>query len=221
MNNHANITIKGIKNGILVELDTAESWSSLTQDLLEQLDAKSSFFTGANITLELGERAVERDALTALKADLETRGLTIWSIMTQSAATIEAAHALDLKTNVANTVPEASNGEPEGQLSVVVKRTLRSGQQVSSAGNVIIIGDVNPGAEVVAVGDIIVWGRLRGTVHAGSEGDSEAMICALDMSPTQLRIANHIVTSPDDPRRKPQPEIALVRDNQIIVESWR
>ncbi|MEO0565402.1 MAG: septum site-determining protein MinC, partial [Chloroflexota bacterium] len=63
--------------------------------------------------------------------------------------------------------------------------------------------------------------RLRGVVHAGSEGDETARVCALDMSPTQLRIAGYIVTSPDDNRSQPQPEVAFIRDNSIVVESWR
>jgi septum site-determining protein MinC len=213
------VIIKGIKNGILVEL---------TEELASQIDAKQSFFAGANVTVNVGARPVPKYELTSLKALLDKRGLTIWSIMSDSETTIEAAHALDLKTNVANTVPTrpdahapAPEQEESGEISVVVRRTLRSGQQVRSPGHAIVIGDVNPGAEVIAAGNVIVWGRLRGIVHAGFEGDESAVVCALDMSPTQLRIAGHIVTSPDDVKRQPQPEVAHVRDQQIIVETWR
>jgi septum site-determining protein MinC len=103
----------------------------------------------------------------------------------------------------------------------MIKHTLRSGRIVYSDGHVVVFGDVNPGAEIVAAGDVIVWGRLRGTVHAGSNGDEHAVVCALDMTPTQLRIAGHIVISPPDKRRKPKPEVALVRDSQIVVEAWQ
>jgi septum site-determining protein MinC len=58
-------------------------------------------------------------------------------------------------------------------------------------------------------------------VHAGVMGDENAVVCALDMTPTQLRIAGRIVISPPDKRRKPKPEVALVRDGQIVVESWQ
>ncbi|MEM6282464.1 MAG: septum site-determining protein MinC, partial [Chloroflexota bacterium] len=136
------------------------------------------------------------------------------------------AHTLDLKTNVANNVPQQPETRKDeditsDQFGVVVRRTLRSGQRVQTDGHAVIIGDVNPGAQVIAGGDVIVWGRLRGTVHAGAQGDENTVVCALDMSPTQLRIAEKIVTSPDAPRRQPQPETALIRDGQIIVESWR
>lgn len=221
-----NVVIKGIKNGILVELDPAEEWLRLTEELAKQIDAKKDFFAGAKVTVNVGERPVPKYELTSLKALLDKRGLTIWSVMSDSETTIESAHALDLKTNVANTVPkrqEAAPTEPDepAEVSIVIRRTLRSGQQVHSEGHAIIIGDVNPGAEILAVGNVIVWGRLRGIVHAGLEGDEQAIVCALDMSPTQLRIAGYIVTSPDDIRRQPQPEIAHIRNQQIIVETWR
>ena len=82
-----------------------------------------------------------------------------------------------------------------------------------------VYGDINPGAEVVATGDVVVWGRLRGNVHAGSKGDESSVVCALDMAPMQLRIANLVVTSPADNGDRPQPEVALVRDGNILVES--
>jgi septum site-determining protein MinC len=229
----ANVTIKGIKNGILVELNPTEAWLDVTGELARQIDDRSSFFTGSNITVDLGTRPVPRHELTSLKALLERRGLAIWSIMSESETTIDAAHALDLKTNVANTVPQPKKAvaapdslqipdEEHGVGGTLVKRTLRSGQFVRSDSHVVIVGDVNPGAKIVAGGDIVVWGRLRGVVHAGAEGDEHALVCALDMSPTQLRIAGYIVTSPDDSKRpQPLPEVASIRDGQIVVEAWR
>lgn len=222
-----NVIIKGIKNGILVELSPTEQWLRVTGELAKQIDAQNSFFTGSNITIDLGERPVPKHELTSLTALLERRGLTIWSIMSSSETTIEAAHTLDLKTNVANTVPVQRERETIPSVDndwipgALIKRTMRSGQFIKSEGHVVIIGDVNPGAQIIAKGDVIIWGRLRGTVHAGADGDETVVVCALDMSPTQLRIAGHIVTSPDDPQRRTQPEIALIRNNQIFVEPWR
>jgi septum site-determining protein MinC len=80
---------------------------------------------------------------------------------------------------------------------------------------------VNPGAEIIADGDVIIWGRLRGNVHAGAGGDETAFVCALDMTPTQLRIAGFISISPQDKKHKAKPEIALIRNDHIIVEAWR
>lgn len=109
--------------------------------------------------------------------------------------------------------------------------TLRSGQVFRHAGHVMVMGDVNPGAQVVSGGDIYVWGRLRGIVHAGAMGDESAMIAALDFEPVQVRIAAQIAMSPrgnaSDPgrwfwNRQPsgKPEIARVLKGRIVVDHW-
>ncbi len=103
---------------------------------------------------------------------------------------------------------------------MLVQRTLRSGHSIRHPGHVIVLGDVNPGAEVIAGGNIVVWGHLRGVVHAGAAGDEAAMVCALDLSPTQLRIAGQIAVSPSR-RGRPKPEIARIRKGQIIAEDWQ
>ncbi|MEM6284202.1 MAG: hypothetical protein AAF787_18570, partial [Chloroflexota bacterium] len=96
MSENSGITIKGIKNGILVEMDTVEEWLTLTQRLGAELDSKSSFYKGAQVTMNFGDRPVPRHQLTSIKALLEKRGMSIWSVVSDSATTIEAAHTLDL-----------------------------------------------------------------------------------------------------------------------------
>jgi len=103
----------------------------------------------------------------------------------------------------------------------LLRETLRSGRSVYHEGHIVVMGDVNPGAQVVAGGHVVVWGRLRGMVHAGAHGDESAVICALELSPTQLRIAEQIAVPPDDGRRRqPLPEQAAIRDGQIVAEAW-
>ena len=92
-----------------------------------------------------------------------------------------------------NTLSGTGQGTPidhEGMVdknTILVQRTLRSGQSIRYGGNVVIIGDVNPGAEVTATGNIMVMGALRGVVHAGAGGDEKAVIMAFRLEPTQLR----------------------------------
>ncbi len=94
--------------------------------------------------------------------------------------------------------------------------TLRGGQALHNLGNLVVIGDVNPGAELVASGDIVVFGALRGVAHAGAQGDRGARVVALDLSPTQLRIATLIATG--DAGGKPRgPEHASIADERIVV----
>ena len=222
------VAIKGIPEGLLVSLSPTEEWLNVTGELANKIDQKGNFFAGAKLTIELGERPVPKHELSSLKALVERRGLSIAMIMSDSRTTIEAAQALDLRADAAtqDTMPEELqetlpiSSEEIGTEGVLIRRTLRSGRTIHSRGHVIVMGDVNPGSEIIADGDVFVWGRLRGKVHAGFSGDEDAVVCALDMSPTQLRIAAYITTSPPGKRRKPQPEIACIRDNQIIVEAW-
>ena len=218
------VAIKGVNDGLLVSLSPTEEWLIVTGDLAARIDAKSSFYAGAYVTVDVGERPVSKHDLGGLKALLERRGLVLTVVVSDSPTTIEAANALDLRTGASSDEPnEALPISPEetGIMGVMVRRTLRSGRTVHSQGHVVVYGDVNPGAEIVAVGDVIIWGTLRGTVHAGADGDEDAVVCALDMTPTQLRIAGHITTSPQDKRQNPLPEVAFIQDNQIIVKAWK
>jgi len=219
------VTIKGVQDGLLITLSPTEEWLIITRELAERIDEQASFFAGAEITIDLGERPVPKHELSGLKALIERRNLSLNVIVSDSATTIEAANALDLRTNSNSTSEEVQealpiNPEVEGTDGVLIRHTMRSGRTIHSHGHIVILGDVNPGAEIVADGDIIIWGKLRGNVHAGANGDEDAIVCALDMTPTQLRIAGYITTSPPGKRRNPKPEIAYIRDDQIIVEAW-
>ena len=109
----------------------------------------------------------------------------------------------------------------DADLGVLIRRTLRSGQVVQYPGHVVVIGDVNPGAEIIAGGDVVVWGKLRGIVHAGATGDDEAVVCALSLAPLQLRIGNHIARAPEGREDVPErPEMASVQDGEIVAEPW-
>jgi len=96
--------------------------------------------------------------------------------------------------------------------------TLRGGQVLHHTGNIVVVGDVNPGAELIATGDILVFGRLGGIAHAGAQGDDNARIFALELAPTQLRIATSIAADTEPKRRSaPLPEAAVARDGRIVV----
>ena len=108
--------------------------------------------------------------------------------------------------------------------TLYLTQTLRSGQTVSYEGNIFIIGDVHPGSEVIATGDVTVWGILGGIVHAGSEGNTDAKVRALKLNPIQLRIAN-LYSRRNDTINVPYvqrtneftPEEARIDKNQIVI----
>lgn len=118
-----------------------------------------------------------------------------------------------------NKWPSALANKP----TVLYEKSLRSGQNINFDGNVVILGDVNPGAEVVAGGHILVMGALRGLVHAGALGDEDATVTALYFAPTQLRIASHITRPPDGdmPEGAKPPECARIKNDTVVIEEYQ
>ena len=96
--------------------------------------------------------------------------------------------------------------------------TVRSGDRISSNGNLCIIGDVNPGAIVSAKNNIYVWGKLLGIAFAGNTGNNNASIASLYLKPLQLRIADVIAIGPKDKPQNYYPEIALIDNRTIIIK---
>jgi len=151
--------------------------------------------------------------------------MQICGIRATTPETAEADAALGIPTETevdsAFRPPPDLHSDQRAERALFIKRTIRSGQIVQHLGPITIIGDVSPGAEVVASGDIMIWGKLRGTVHAGAKGDDGATVYALLLAPTQLRIGNHIARSPEGEQRDLTiPEIARVDEKGIIVEPW-
>ncbi len=124
------------------------------------------------------------------------------------AATVSAAAGV--------AIPLQPRPVPAGVATLYHRGTLRGGQALHNLGNLVVVGDVNPGAELVASGDIVVFGALRGVAHAGAQGDRNARVIALELAPTQLRIATAIATSGTD-RAKRGPEHASIVGDRIVV----
>jgi septum site-determining protein MinC len=100
----------------------------------------------------------------------------------------------------------------------IINRNIRSGQLVEHGGDVLIIGDVNPGAEIRAAGNIIVMGALKGIAWAGYPGNKDAVVVALKMQPQQLRIGNIIATTDGEVLKGDKPEVAKIVDGEIVLE---
>ncbi len=227
------IAIKGIRQGLLITLGAGD-WNARLTALETRLSESPSFFNGGRVALDVGARALNRSEIKKARALLARHQVELWAVVSTEAATEAAAQELGLVIDLGPPAPRveavappeserSSGGRPSGEVieGLVVRRTLRSGQSLRHPGHVVVIGDVNSGAEVVAGGDIVVWGRVRGVVHAGALGDAEAVICGLDLSPPQLRIAGHIARSPEEKRRQPAPEMASVQEGRIVAVPWR
>jgi septum site-determining protein MinC len=217
------VKIKGTSEGLVITLGEG-SFQTVLADLEKHLASRASFFMGGRVALRVGERPLSVEQLQTIGTIVQGMGVTLWAVEGIHPTTEVAARELGLEVHVR---PEASSAqaaaEPvllEEMIGIVVRKTLRSGQSIQHAGHITLIGDVNPGAEVVAGGDVIVWGKLRGTVHAGAMGDQQAVVCALQLAPSQIRIAMHIARPPDRGRPPKVPEMASVQEDRIVVERW-
>ncbi len=228
------IGIKGIREGLLISVPDRGSFADLLALLRAELAQKQAFLQGSQVALQVGYRKLNKEDLRDLQGLFEQNQLELWAILAEEPQAREAARELALATRLSGsqtdlsgnflsqaTEPETAVPDAPPQGGLMLKETLRSGRSIYHEGHVVVIGDVNPGAEIVAGGNVIVWGRLRGLVHAGALGDETAVICALELTPTQLRIADKIAISPDDRRGKAVPEQATVRNGQIVAEAWQ
>lgn len=225
------VAFKGIREGLLVSLGDGD-WLSLEQSLYEEIGKQGDFLKGAKLILDVNAHSINAASMGRLRDQLADQGLALWAVLSRSPLTEQSAQLMGIATRIHEPedepepdaeeieyVEEPSLEMKNGEAGMLVKRTLRSGANISHNGHVTVIGDVNAGAQIIAGGNVVVWGRLRGMVHAGAEGDEAAMVCAIDMSPTQLRIAGHIAIPPEE-RGETRPEIAFVREGQVVAEAW-
>ncbi len=217
------IQIKGLRDGLLVSLEGA-SWEEQRDALLAQVDSQQTFFQGARLALDVASQVLHVNELVELRDQLSERGISLWAVISESPTTEKTAQLLGLATRVSKPRPEENRQfsvEDLGEeTALFLSRTLRSGTRIEFSGHVVVLGDVNPGAEIIAGGNVIIWGRLRGMVHAGAKGNRNAIICALDLSPTQLRIADE-VSAILKPREDPAPEVARInKDGKLQAEFW-
>lgn len=216
------VQIKGIRDGLLATFANA-SWEEQRLALLAQIDERPSFFHGARLAMDVGTQILKVNDLVDLRDLLSERGVSLWAIVSESPTTEHTSQLLGLATRISKPRPEERKqfADVTDDTALFVNKTLRSGTRIEYPGHVVVMGDVNPGAEVVAEGNVIVWGRVRGMIHAGCKGDRNAVICALDLSANQLRIADE-VSAMLKPQKEPRPEIASINsEGRLQAEPWQ
>jgi len=243
------VTVKGWRNGLLLLLPPDGAW----QEVLDQMDARldeakaRSFWRGAQTTIDCGFREVNLEEMTILVDRMKRAwGLVPIAVVAADAPTRAAGEKLAMNSYeempiikkpsrevVAEAEPAprqavtATAPPPGASNALYVPSTVRSGQRILHEGHLVICGDVNAGAEVVASGDVLIFGTLRGLAHAGCLGDESARIVASSLRPPQLRIASKIARAPEEAAgsgknntgaaAKGGPEVARIVNGEIQV----
>lgn len=211
------VEFKGTKEGVTIYCLEGVSFEDIISDLTVRLQQRATFFAEAEVRVDVGSRQLAPEEIELLAG----------AIRDHSKMKLIAIQTVSDRPPVVSSAGRRSGGIDELKMegfkegrSLVIKRTLRSGQGIHFPGNVVVLGDVNPGAEIVAEGDIFVFGTIRGIAHAGVGGDRSASVVALRLAPTQLRIADVISRAPDEASLLPdQPEYAYISDDRIMIAS--
>jgi septum site-determining protein MinC len=200
------ITIRGTKEGLILFLDDECSFSELITELKEKLSSKypqTSEGPAVEVKVAVGNRYLSEEQKQQLREIInEKQKLMINQIESNVITKAESDHFIE-----------------QAQTATIVK-VVRSGQVLEVNGDLLLLGDVNPGGTVVATGNIYIMGVLRGIAHAGVNGNKEAVISAAKMEPSQLRIADIVSRSPDNVDNEThEMECAYIgEDNQIAIE---
>ena len=186
------VKIKGTSLGLQLSFAPEASFEDVRENLKKKLDSGTTFFLRGTLVL------IPRDAfMGSERDDLQ-----------------QLFHGYGLICRTQKPEPE----ELKPQEMVVVNKTLRGGQEIRTKSSVLVCGNVNPGAQIIAGGSIDIRGTCRGMVHAGAYGDSTAFIIADHLMPTQIRISNLIARSPDEMEKTDRAERASIKDGQIVIE---
>ena len=209
------VKIKGTSLGLQLSFAPEASFEAVRENLKAKLESGTTFFLRG--TLVLIPRAVfmgsERDELQRLFHDY---GLICRTQKPESKP--EEKREMQPAAQPEPVQPSSQPEELKPQEMVVINKTLRGGQEIRTKSSVLVCGNVNPGAQIIAGGSIDIRGTCRGLVHAGAYGDSTAFIIADHLMPTQIRIANLIARSPDEMEKNDRAERASIKDGQIVIE---
>lgn len=223
------IAIKGTRNGLLLTLEPETPFSELLNALANRLAEAPGFFRGASLAIDTSRRRLRVSESIQLENLLAQYQMSVTSLEAIASAgqgseaypSPAPADSLSIITYPLSEHMPMQQDLRQADGTLFLRRTIRSGQAIQHIGNIVVLGDINPGAEVVASGDVIVWGVLRGMVHAGYPDHEKALVCALLLAPVQLRIA-HLLSRPPEGGKAVQlgPEIAIIKNGRIVVENW-
>ena len=208
------IKIKGENGGLMLGFPNDMPFSEIMEELSKKLDSGTGFFLRGTL-VRVPRDYFSKEELAEVQELFRTHGLICRLAKPEPAVPLAPASE---RVQPADEAPQDAMDAPELQRMLIIDKTLRGGQAVETEGSVIVFGNVNPGAQITAGGSVDVRGTCRGVVHAGAAGDSTAFIIADHLMPTQIRIANYVARSPDEPEDSGKAERAYVRDGQIVIE---
>jgi septum site-determining protein MinC len=214
MQDENHVLFKGAKNGINVWLDDSVDFERIKRDLRAKTHEAKNFFEDAEVSITFTGREITKEEESDLLGIIfQETDLSISFVKPESS---EAATDTALKLGL---VPPSIALTKNEHLTFFYEGALRNGQSIRYDGSVVILGDANPGSEIIARGSVIVLGALKGLVHAGCTGDDSSYVCAMRLNPTQLRICDVMTYIPEEKRSKNKntPSYAYIQEGLIYI----
>lgn len=182
-NNSQLVTIKGTKEGFVFELDDEHLFADVFKELEHKLKTDDTHIGDdqlVSVVVKLGYRYLSEKQKDSLRE------------------MIEESHRFEVERFDSKVMSKKNTRLLLDKTGIKLEnKIVRSGQVLEITGDLLLIGDVNPGGEVRATGNVFVLGELNGIAHAGQKGDEEAVIVASYMNPSQLRIGKYFSRAPD------------------------
>ena len=211
------VILKSNPHGINLILDKTLPFAELKREILKKFKESDRFFRNAKIGLSFeGRQLAPEEEYDILELISQNTSIEIVCIIDKDELK-DAFYAAKIKEFEENRA---------GKTGEFYKGTLRSGQVVECETSLIVLGDVNPGARIIAKGNIVVLGSLKGNAYAGAAGDETCFVAALDMDPVQIKIGSVIGRSADkgpllaikNRKKTMEPQIAVVMEDAILIE---
>ncbi len=211
------VVLKSNRYGINLILDADMPFGQLEEAILEKFRESEKFFKNAKIAISFeGRRLSQEEEFSILDMIEKNTSIQIICVVDQ-----DEMREQMYKEKIDSYYQDVADNTGE-----FYKGTLRSGQVLKCDTSIVIIGDVNPGAKIIAKGNIVILGSLKGNAYAGAAGDESCFVTALDMDPVQIKIGNVIGRSADrgpweairNRHRTMDPQIALVSKGNIMIE---
>ena len=200
------VKIKGMKAGLMLSFTRGAKFDDIRANIQNKLESGNSFFIRGT-TAYVPKDTLPTDQIEVLRKMFHQHGMLFRTEIPK--VKVETSSVEEKKK-----LPP----EEDPQQMIIINRTVRGGQEVRTRSSVLICGNVNPGAQVIAGGSIDIRGVCRGMVHAGAFGNTNAFIVADQLMPMQIRIADMIARSPDVMERSETAERASIKEGHIVIE---
>lgn len=217
------VSIKGTRNGLVILVDPGREYEEIKSILRNKMESARGFFKGAKFAV-YGPQAASGELCVELEDICRQYGLIpsvdiCWPPANKREAAVKTREKVHRTPGNAMVLPlhQAKPSTAAGENALLIQRTLRSGQKITSESGVVVLGDIHAGAEVISGGSVLIAGACYGSIQAGTNGEPGAVVLALKLKPTMLKIGNITAESTTFPGNNTGPWIAYRRQNKIFV----